>query len=256
MIQITSSSLRTTFMTKAVIDKELLARLRDELKQKESLIAQQERIKRKDAEERTEAEEQEFAEVMVLATAAQISAFNERMDLYDSAGVEALMINERELREVKLQLDKSLLQATQLPDGRRVFKSEDGAKVFDEFGKEVSSELIVPEQIEDAKERFEPYWAKVTKAQELTEERQELHDFQTKLDETREKANKEGVTEDELEKLKADIDAAAPQRVRDLVAGKIDIAPAKSAPGQDGAGLDDLEIPSITKRSDPALGLP
>lgn len=74
-----------------------------------------------------------------LAPAHKIADFTVKLDRYDTATVQALMDNERDVLAVREKIDAMMLKAHVLPDGRRVFKTEDGTRVFDEFGAQLNS---------------------------------------------------------------------------------------------------------------------
>ncbi len=96
-----------------------------------------------------EAEQNAFVDMafVVMATDTELADFNVTLDAYDAATVDALMENEEHLKAVRQELKILLDQAYVLPDGRRVFKTEDGTRVFDEQGVEVKD--IDPDAIED-----------------------------------------------------------------------------------------------------------
>ncbi|MEL6933399.1 MAG: hypothetical protein AAFO17_09940 [Pseudomonadota bacterium] len=82
------------------------------------------------------------------------------MLLWKTAGtVEALISNQEALDAVKERIDVILMRAHALEDGRRVFKTEDGTQVFDQFGEEVGPEVIAPEDIDDSAPRWEDFKA-------------------------------------------------------------------------------------------------
>ncbi|MEM1163508.1 MAG: hypothetical protein AAGJ28_21455, partial [Pseudomonadota bacterium] len=60
---------------------------------------------------------------------------------------------------VQARIDALLEGAFIMPDGRRVFKSEDGQRVYDEFGKEVGRDGIDPDLIPDGLPAWESYEA-------------------------------------------------------------------------------------------------
>ena len=93
----------------------------------------------------------------VMATQIQIVEFEAKLDIYDQATVEALIENQILLDAVRSRLNSMLDQAYVMKDGRRVFKSEDGSTVIDEFGKNVSAEEIDPERIPDGGITAEQY---------------------------------------------------------------------------------------------------
>ncbi len=60
------------------------------------------------------------------------------LDQYDAAIVDALIDNEHALEEAGKHRDKLEANAFELPDGRKVFKTEDGQRVFNANGAQVS----------------------------------------------------------------------------------------------------------------------
>ncbi len=86
---------------------------------------------------------------VIIASEIQIAEFEAKLDVYDTAITEALMDNrerldfiEKRLAETELRLQVMLEQAYIIEDGRRVFKSEDGSFVIDEFGEEVTPDEV------------------------------------------------------------------------------------------------------------------
>ena len=68
-----------------------------------------------------------------VATDMQIQEFEAKLDRYEAATVAALIENQERLDVVTAQMIVLLDQTYVLEDGRRVFKTEDGTQVFDEF---------------------------------------------------------------------------------------------------------------------------
>lgn len=163
-----------------------------------------------------EREELEFFEA-VLATPTQIEAFSIKLDRYDTATVEALMNNEVQLQEVRKHVEKMLLEAHVLPDGRRVFRTRDGKQVFDETGKEVSADTIRPDVIDEKKPVWEDYQAGRQREAKLNEERTELQEYQKKLDDARTRVKEGDLTESELDRMDKDLEKSMPKAVRDIV---------------------------------------
>lgn len=105
-------------------------------------------------------------------------------------------------------------QAHVLPDGRRVFKTIDGQKVFDEHGQELSPDTMDPNGIDDRRPRWEAFKAGLDERAALTHERRQILEYQEKLDETRERLDRGGLTENDLSSMKDELMLAAPERVR------------------------------------------
>jgi hypothetical protein len=150
--------------------------------------------------------------VAVLATDDDIENFTVKLDTYDAATVEALMENEKALERVRENLGLMLDKAYVLPDGRRVFKTEDGTRVFDESGQELKD--FDPSQVEDWRPRWERFAEELEQRDALSEERDQLHEYQNLLDETRERLDDEGLTKDELDELEKRLEDNAPEAVK------------------------------------------
>ena len=151
-----------------------------------------------------------------LAPPQKIAEFTVKLDRYDTATVQALMDNERDVLAVREKFDAMMLKAHVLPDGRRVFKTEDGTRVFDEFGAQLKPEEIDPVSIDNAKPRWEALQAAHHEAKRLDTERNDLLDYQAKLDRARERTKDPKLTDDELSALDKELGESMPERVRKL----------------------------------------
>ena len=180
------------------------------------LLRQQE--KERERRERNEDARNDDAELMdfamVMVSAAEIDAFRLDLDQYDAATVGALQENERELIEVRERMDHLLGQAHTLPDGRRVFKTEDGLRVFDELGAEVDASTIDSDLIDDFRPRWETYKPELDRLSVLMEQRAELLAYQQKLDEARDRLDRGDLTREEFDALRDDMKVAMPDAVR------------------------------------------
>jgi len=161
----------------------------------------------------------EFFDDLVAATDRQIAAFRTHLDDYDTGVVHALMDNERALEEARKQREELESEAYKLPDGRMAFKTEDGRRVFDQTGTELFLDTIDPNAIPDTKPRWESLKALVETEQRLSRERQELHEFQKKVDDARDAVGKPDITAKELDDLDADLQRSMPEAVRQRLSG-------------------------------------
>src|SRR5690606_14630576 len=128
----TTISPRHEFARSAAISRALQRRLSEE-----ALRKRQEEDEERE-QDRVDSNLIELAQTVIWATEMRIREFEMSLDRHDAATVEALMENERELVEVRERIAERLERAFVLPDGRHVFKSEDGTRVFDEYGVEVA----------------------------------------------------------------------------------------------------------------------
>ncbi len=149
-----------------------------------------------------------------MATATQIEKFEIKLDSYDEGIVIALMENQELLDTVRNDIAAMLAQAYVLEDGRRVFKTEDGKQVFDEFGTEVQAGEVDPLQIDDSRPSWEAFSAKNDLEQSLEAERAQIFEFQEKVDNARELIAEGEISEADLEALDADLLDAMSATVR------------------------------------------
>ncbi|MCO5056969.1 MAG: hypothetical protein M9905_03600 [Rhizobiaceae bacterium] len=172
---------------------------------------EKERVRERD---RTEGQDafMDFAFGFVIATDEQIAAFTVKLDAYDTATIDALMENEQRLAEVQAELDALLAKAYVLPDGRRVFKTEDGTRVFDENGVEVKD--FDPELIEEWRPHWDEYQNPFEAKGDLVKEREELIEFQNLTDEARAEAGEDGITQERLAELEEILARNAPETVQ------------------------------------------
>lgn len=174
------------------------------------------RMMREDERLRTDKRDREMFDAVqaVLATDKQIAAFTAKLDRYDEKTVEALMENRVALDEVQTRLDDMRGQAHVLPDGRRVFKTQDGTRVFDEGGVELNADVVDPNAVADERPPWERYKASLDAKARLEQERNGLHEFQAKSDAAREELDRGNVTAERLDELDAEMQAAMPEAVR------------------------------------------
>ncbi len=185
-----------------------------------------------------------FVDVLVLATAEQIAEFSAELDRYDAATVEAIMENQQKLEKIQAELRDKLARAYVLPDGRRVFKSADGMRAYDEFGEELKPEAIDPDTIENWRPRYEEYLGDRRTEKSLIQERSELEAFDKCIQEARERKDEADLTAKELEEVRKDLADNMPAAVK----RRLSIEP--DAPAAD------LEVPrAVMDRSSVRPGL-
>lgn len=155
----------------------------------------------------------------VMATSSQIKSFEVKLDSYDAATITALMENQELKDAVQDRIAEMLTRAYLMEDGRRVFKTEDGTQVFDEFGVEVLAEELDPDLIDDNRPTYEAYAADMDALAALEAERTQILEFQERVDAAREDIAKGEISESELEDLDADLLDAMPPAVRVHVPG-------------------------------------
>lgn len=199
-------------------DFERASGIRDEIYRREQLarFEAREREKQKNEEREMELRDMEMYALvqMVLASSEQVADFKLQLDDYDAKTVEALIENEEALKLVREKMETMLGEAEVLPDGRRVFKTKDGQRVFDENGQEVSPDVIDPAAIDNKKPKWEAFKAEKDEEVRLESERGQLLEYQDKLDNARERLDNGEITTKELDALKGDLEKSMPDAVR------------------------------------------
>jgi len=199
-------------------DFERASGIRDEIYRREQLarFEAREREKQKNEDREMELRDMEMYALvqMVIASPEQVADFKLQLDDYDAKTVEALIENEEALKLVREKMETMLEEAEVLPDGRRVFKTKDGQRVFDEHGQEVPRDTIDPDSISAKKPLWETFRNARIEEHRLTEEREGLLEYQNKLDSARDRLDKGEITTKELDALKGDLEKSMPDAVR------------------------------------------
>ena len=188
--------------------------------------ARHEQERREKLEEKMDDDLAAFASEVVMANEARIAEFRIKLDSYDEATVAAILENQEALDAVNARIEAYLARAYVMEDGRRVFKTEDGTQVFDEFGEQVTPDELDFDLIGDDKPKWEEYQPDFEVQQRLLAEQQALIEYQEKLDEAREATADGEISDADLEDLDAELLELMPDSVRDHAG----IAPATPAP--------------------------
>lgn len=174
----------------------------------------EERLRRERDEKADETGPDLLDVVALIVSEAEIRALHLEADRYDTATIEALYANETALVLIMQQKEDLLLRAYVLPDGRRIFKSADDIRVFDEHGTELSSDDIDPDLIGKAHPTWEEYSPVLSEESRLIQEREGLLEYQAKLDEARERLDTGNMTREEFDALRDDLKSTMPDAVR------------------------------------------
>lgn len=177
--------------------------------------------RRRELAKRREKEEAEKAKTlgqmisaMKLAGSTQIADFEERIQRDLVASTEALLRNEEQLVAAESAYRSHLDQAHVLPDGRRAFKTEDGQRAFDEHGNELSEDELDPDEIRDNRDRWEVFEATRDRRAELLDERDQILEYEDALETAKDEVDKGDMTEERLQALEKELDAATPAALR------------------------------------------
>lgn len=221
---------------------------------------EEERLRRDRKEDLTEdaGEVLDFALAIISTTEANELRFE--LDLYGTGAVAALQKNEIELMKAREQLDRLLLKAHVMPDGRRVFKTEDGKRVFDENGLELSEDIIHADEIDDSRPRWEEAKGAIDRIEALTQERADIIEYQDKLDAARDRLDSGEMTRKEFDDLRHELKADMPDAVRaqipDMESTQKPDATADAVPAAETLDIPDDMVPTTmaSRASAPAYG--
>ena len=172
-----------------------------------------------------------LTQLVVEATAKDIAAFDTKLTHYENLTTAEIMRLQEQLVVLLGKREEMLANAHVLPDGRRVFKTEDGTQVFDEHGNEVGSDVIDPNDIDNSRPSWEVFSSNEGKIQAFEKQLTEMQEFQTRLDDIRERFDKGNITADELKTLEKELERSVPLslRARDT-ALNVEEIPAKTTP--------------------------
>lgn len=170
--------------------------------------------KRERAEDRAELVDQAAS----VASVRQVTAFRQKLDLYDAANTQALLLNSEKLAEARAMLASMLARAYVHSDGRRLFRTRDGKQVFDEFGEDVTDE-VDPDLIEEGRPTWEDYLPSLEAKDALEAERDALIERQGRIDTARDRIDDDDLTVDELDALDAEL--GAPIQIPTIQTGEV-----------------------------------
>ena len=156
----------------------------------------------------------EFATSIILAETFELQEFEVELDTYDALTIEAIQDNLLILDRLYKERDAMLKNAYILEDGTRVFKSEDGQRVYDEHGQIVSSDIVQPDAIADHYPKAEPYLDKLKLINKYEGIAERLAEYQEKLDQARERMDSGEMTKDELKEYRQELQQTMPIEVR------------------------------------------
>lgn len=181
---------------------------------------QQQDRERRQKQEEVQGTDSDFIDLAAtIITTEQAELFQTELYIYQEATYEALRNNEERLEAADVRIQGLLAHAHVLDDGRRVFKTVDGQKVFDEFGSELAAETILPGEIADDRPRWESYVEALEERENLVHEREQLLDFQADLDEAQELLDSGKTTQAEFEEHRACLREHAPDAVKAYAEG-------------------------------------
>lgn len=225
-------------------------------RRKQYQIRQQSERRAKLAEQ-AEAAESEFlalGQVAIEASSEAITLFENDLSTYEALTVEEIMRLQSQLDALLEEREALLANTHVLPDGRRVFKTLDGQRVFDEHGVEVGRDVIHPDMIGDDKTRHEAFLQNGSAIERTRQRLDSMHEFKGELDGIRDELGDKPITVERLEELRERLESSAPVEIR-LRKIEMDggIMPPKAAleftaAASNGINLDTLEIdaPGLT----------
>lgn len=170
---------------------------------------------RQQKEERFDQSESDLIDLATtIITTEQTELFQSELNIYHEATYEALRENDERFEGIETLIERMLSRAHVLEDGRRVFKTEDGSRVFDEFGNELDAETISPDDIDDDRPRWESFLDAMEERETLLQLRKELLEFQDELDKAQELLDSGKMTQEQFEERRQYLRDRAPDAVK------------------------------------------
>ena len=185
-----------------------------------------------------------LVDMAFVAMQALEQELRETIETYQTATVLALEENRKALEEIERQRQEMLDRAYVMDDGRRVFKSRDGERVFDEFGQQIGKDELDPDMIPNDQDVWEDFDEFNSGRDRLKAEREQLLDYQEFLDEGEAKLDKGGLSESEKKTLRQELESAMPLSVRKQVTAADPTRPENNAADL-GAAFRDVAVPPL-----------
>lgn len=225
-------------------------RRRAEVQRRQQLFQARLREEREDRHDATlEQDFLDLAQAAIQVTQEEIASFDAKLVRYEELTTEELIHQREILDNLRADLDDMLSRAYVLEDGRRVFKTENGKRVFDEHGVEVGANVVDPDAISDKLPTWEEFSRGVRAYNEQAADYEETLEFQQELYDARERLEDGDISAKEFEDMQRRIAADAPESIRakmvaEQVTGPIapigrDFATSAAKPA---ISLDTLEI--------------
>lgn len=190
-------------------DQKLTTHFLERARHEAAFHAARERRREKDKQDAKDDRRESAADdlISVAEQAAELREITERLDAIELQVTQALLENDQRLDANRERIDQLLSEATVLPDGRRVFRTEDGTQVFDEFGEEISPEELDPGSIPDENPSWEEFQGALEERAALEAERERLLELQGDIDAARDAAEAGELEPDDLDALEAEFGA-------------------------------------------------
>ncbi|MGJ8527433.1 hypothetical protein [Maritalea sp.] len=195
--------------------------------QKWFVKARQEAKQRVDSERKLDDDILAAAIETTTATSDQIKLFNTKLDTYHEASTAALIENQALLDDIAkrmLAVENRLAphweHANIMDDGRRVFLNAERSQAYDEWGSEVSDDEYAYDNfaadhrpVDSFLDALKERGSLKAEQENVLDARHRIHEFEELTDAAREEASKEGVTQERLDELSADLEDFMPEEV-------------------------------------------
>ena len=204
---------------------------------------------------------------VIMASEIQITEFEAKLDVYDTAITTALMENQIEyeqlykrLVEIEARLEGIWQYANIMQDGRRVFLNADRTQAYDEFGAKISDAEYSYDQFPESHVPVDEFLPDLIARGELhnamqanRNSRGKIHEFDDLKDQHREELAQGDITEDRLDEMDAELLDMMPPSVKAHMPGfdSADNAPAVKSAFTTNAALPIKTGPAIV--ATPAL---
>ena len=161
-----------------------------------------------------------WAELVATVSQQQLDDFRVELEAYQAATTEELLYLREQLDRLESERQELLDKAYVLPDGRRVFKSEDGTKVYFEDGTEVDPSIVQHHQIGEEHTYWQPYHRKTMQVDIVKQHFDATLSYQHKTDALEQRLERGEITEGEYGEMRETLVGQAPKRVSARVNGQ------------------------------------
>lgn len=194
------------------LTRQFTVRAQDRARKELENVQQHDQRRRELKKEKAEQDES-FDSVLAVALASpeNVQAFHNKLNDFEQQAVERILTLQTRLDELMVKRQDMLNEAHVLPDGRRVFKSEDGKSVTDEFGEDVGSDIIRADEIDDSRPRSNGFFENKYAIDETKNSLDEAITFQEKIEDLRERSNTGELSKEELKALEQEFEDITPE---------------------------------------------
>ncbi|MCV6575106.1 MAG: hypothetical protein OIF58_05160 [Cohaesibacter sp.] len=184
---------------------------RARLKRDQEFHLQRERQQTKDRQERHDQDDNlDILLTVAMATEQEVAVFRARLDDYEERATKHILALQRKLDQEMVEKNAMLDQAYILDDGRRVFKIHDEQRVIDEFGQDVSPDIIVPDEVPNHHPDGKLFIGTLNSLSKTHEALEKTIKFRDRVNEMQDEVDQGKISKDRLQELEQEFEDIMP----------------------------------------------